>query len=353
MPFWSGGYLYIPATIFTGTVWKSLGVVYNYNASSQVVILYSSGGNRRSLIFYLNQNYAQDRDGNVSYPGGLLRGGVPYVPAALVADFFELQYSVTKVSRGYLVWLREPGFGLSDKDFAGAASRAMEERYNEYLKAKEAASSSSSASASSSSSSSASTPAAATPAEPAQTEEAPSAEIQGKRIYLCLQAGSDTASLLDVLDRYQVQAAFFCTQSFLEEQGDLLRRMTAAGQTVGLLVDADDSDRTVVEQLEAGNRALEQATCGKTRLAMILHGGDADKQAALEAGYRALSPDLDRSGYDLQGTANAASLLQRVSARKGDVTVWLADRADAAGLRAFLAAAESGDGECLAWNETA
>jgi hypothetical protein len=334
MPFWSSGYLYIPASIFAGSVWRALGVSSNYNESSQVLILYSSSDHTLVLTCYLKQNYIQDRSGNISYPGALTRNGTIFVPASLVAKYFNLEYSVTKVSRGYLVWLRKPGYGLSDKEFADAAVWAMAERYSAYEKAKE--------------------PVAAvdTPSdEPVTTVTSEGTEIQGKAIYLCLEAGTDTASILDALDRYQAQAAFFCTLSFLEEQGDLLRRMIATGQSIGILVDADDGD--VEEQLEAGNRALEQATCGRTRLVMVQNGSDADRQAASAAGYRCLQPDLDRSGFDLRSASNATSLLKRVSTRKGNVTVWLADTVDATGLRALLAATESGDGQCLAWTETA
>ena len=48
-----------------------------------------------------------------------------------------------------------------------------------------------------------------------------------------------------------------------------------------------------------------------------------------------------------------ANLLLRVLARRGDdVTVWLADRVDALGLRNFLAEMKNDDGRCLAWTET-
>ena len=39
MPFWSGGYLYVPSTIFTG-VGRDLGVSYYPNIARQTVLLY-------------------------------------------------------------------------------------------------------------------------------------------------------------------------------------------------------------------------------------------------------------------------------------------------------------------------
>ena len=65
-------------------------------------------------------------------------------------------------------------------------------------------------------------------------------EVDGKKIYLCMTAGDDAETLLNLLDQYRSQAAFFCTPEFMEIQGSLLRRMTATGHAIGILVDAGD-----------------------------------------------------------------------------------------------------------------
>ena len=189
-----------------------------------------------------------------------------------------------------------PGFVMADQEFFAAATFAMASRFEDYLQKKEETETG--------------------------TEIPDGTEIDGRRVYLCLKAGEETAAMLDALDRHQSQAAFFCTPAFLENQGDLLRRMAATGQSIGILADGGDTERSVEEQLEAGNRALEEA-------------------------------ELDRSGYDLHTASNAASLLRRISTRRGNVAVWLGDRASAAGLRAFLMAAGDAEGRCLAWTETA
>lgn len=335
MPFWYGGYLYISSTIFTGVVRDVLDVSHTYNSAKKHVVLY--GGLRssgRSIWFELENDYGYDKDGNTFYPGAILRNGVPYVPASVVAKFFDLEYSITEAEQGHLVWLRPSSFdaalGLTPAEFTNASAYSMAGRYNEYLKSKGAQS------------------AGSTPGSGAA-----GTEIEDRSIYLCLEAGDTTSALLDALDRYEAQAAFFCTADFLRQQGDLLRRMAATGQTVGLLADASDPDRTVVEQLEEGNRALALATCGKTRLALIRNGSDQALQAARDAGYCCVTPDIDRTDYELQSSSNAASLLKRVSSYRGNVSVWLGDTADAAGLRAFLSAAENADGRCLALTETA
>ena len=233
------------------------------------------------------------------------------------------------MEHGYLVWLRKPGFGLADRDFANAAVYSMETRYAEYLKNKQS-----------------------TVVQGGSSLTNPDDPADQRNIYLCVKADSTAASLLDVLDRQSSRAAFFCTQEFLETQGDLLRRMIATGHTVGLLADAAQEALTVEEQLSAGNMALYRATCTKTRFALVENSEQEDVTAAEEAGFQCFFPELDRSAYGLRSSANADTLLRRIAARRDDTTVWLGDAVNSTGLRAFLAAVESG-AQCLALTETA
>ena len=333
MPFWRDGYLYIAASSFGSGARESLNI--GCSSNSEQAVLYRIG-RRDTLRFDAGVDLAYDRDGRSYYPGGVQRNGEMFLPAAVVAEAFGLQYSVTEVEvtadgetvRADLAWLRRPESVLTPQVFANAASFTLASRYRDYLRERE---------------------------ESETVTPGPSAgvEVEGKRIYLCLEAGGDTAAQLDVLDRYGAQAAFFCTADFLEREGDLLRRMAATGQSVGILADAADPDRSVAEQLAAGNAALEAATCARTRLCRVENAGAADLETARSAGYRALEADLTRSAA-LAGSASASALLRQVSAWREDaVSVWLGGGASAAGLRAFLAAAESADGQCLAWTETA
>lgn len=342
MPFWQEGYLYIASSIFTGTTRETLNIGCIRSDKDKLVMLYS-GNPAKYLWFKWEKSYAYDADKNTYTPGAVYRNGEVYVPAATVAQFFGLQYSVNKVNsvvngeplQGSLAWLRRSGNTLTDKYFMDAASAVIASRYEAYLKEK----------GKDKDKGQQSTVSPVTPVPGG-------VDIDAKRIYLCMTAGEDTASLLDTLDRYRAQAAFFCTPEFMEQQGDLLRRMTATGQSIGILVDAGDKTRTVEEQLEAGNRALRQATCGGTRLAWLENGDEQIFQQVREAGYRCLQPDLNRSQYDLYSASNADSLLRALARRGDDVTVWLADRVDAAGLRNFLAEIKNDDGRCLAWTET-
>ena len=234
-----------------------------------------------------------------------------------------------EVDRGYLVWVRNPDMDMEERYFADAARSRMDYEYSQYLRNQ------------------------GTAAEETVPEQSEPSVVTGQRIYLSMEAAESAAvsSLLDTLDRYDAQAAFYCTAGFLEEAGDLLRRMSAAGQAIGLIADAAD-DRPVTEQLEAGNRLLSQAASVKTRLAWI-RNATAEAVAETEAaGFCCLTPDLDRSAYPLSSTGAADTLFQRVTSRSGAVTVWLGDGANAAGLGSFLSAAEAADDRCLAMTET-
>lgn len=340
MPFWSGGYVYIASSIFTGSARETLNVSQVLDSSLEWVVLYSGSGGR-SLTFNLSANCALDNNGDAHYPGAILRNGTVFVPAYTISRYFDLVYSVIEVEQGSMVWLRQPSYNVPDKQYASAARYNMNAVYADYIRAKEAAQSEGSSSSGGSGRPSAST-----------VPEDPAAELNGKRIALCLAVGSDASSMADALETYEAGAALFFTPEDITRQGDTVRRLLAGGQSVGILVDAADSERTVAEQLEAGNEALFQAACGKTHLAYIQNGGSQSLQTAREMGFRCLQPEVDRSGQPLQSAAAAQSLLQRVAGRKGDPAVWLGSGASATGLRAFLSSARAAGGVCVAYNET-
>lgn len=331
MPVWYNGYLYIDSSIFTGVGRTALKVARTFNNNDTQLVLYGGG---QSLWYERGADHGYDLNGGTYSPGCLVRNGEVYVPAASVAQFFGLVYSVTDVTvqvdgkkvKGNLAWLRRPGFVMQDEEFYAAATFTLASRYQDYLRDKEDQS-------------------GETPGVP------DGVEIDGRSVFLCLKAGESTPALLDALDRAGAQATFFCTPDFLHNQGDLLRRMAATGQAVGILADAADPDWTVAEQLEAGNAALFRATCGKTRLAYLQGGGSQSLQAAREAGFRCLQPDLDRSGYALRNASGALELVQRLAGRRGDASVWLGDTASPAGLRSFLSAAQGAGGLCTAYTE--
>ena len=65
MPFWSGGFLYISGSVFTGYLRESIGVSYTYNSSKQIAALYAVGKSNKSLVFDLATGQTQDRLGTL------------------------------------------------------------------------------------------------------------------------------------------------------------------------------------------------------------------------------------------------------------------------------------------------
>ncbi len=347
MPFWTGGYLYIPSTIFTGAAREALDVSQVLNNVKNRLVLYSSG---RSLTFDLSTNFAVDEDGNTFYPGAVRRSGNVFVPAYVVTRYFDLTYSVIEVERGSLVWVRPPSFSLSDKLYADAAKHSMESVYATYIRAKEEAlhpDPPSPVLPSGPSTSEPYVPPVVQP-NPEAAEDPEELTLSGQRINLCIEANASTAALLNILESHGVQATFFAPAEFLNQEEDLLRRMTATGQNIGLLANGRDPEYSVLEQLESGNQALYFATCGMTRLVCIQN---ASSQSLLETeaeGFRNLQPDFSWNG--LQTEAAISQLLRRIAARSESATVWLGSPT-ADGLRDFLTAVKEAGGQCAGWTE--
>lgn len=320
MPFWSGGFLYVPSTLFTS---RECGLSYSRNTARQTLSFWLPAQTRRALIFDLASGTVTDGEGNPTFPGAVVRGSVVFLPAASMAEYFELRYSNTKVENGYLIRISSSAAVLTDGEFADAATYQLAYRYNQYRKAEEQSGQAGTQSPSGSQS----------------TPSGTGTQTEGKTVYLCflVSDAERTAALLDVLDQYGAKGTFYFTEEGIAASGDLLRRMTATGHTVGLAADGAAGD--AAEQLRRSNELLFRAVSGKTRLCVVTGGDDSGIP-----GYCRLEPRLDRSRYTLKSASNAAYLLGRISALRGGVSVWLEDTASAGGLRAFLvSAAAAGD----------
>ncbi|MFR7894025.1 MAG: hypothetical protein ACLU38_08045 [Dysosmobacter sp.] len=259
MPFWANGYLYVPASVFT-----NLGISVINNTAKKMTVLEKD---RRAMLFDWAKGTAQDSSGSLFTPGVIQSGGLVFVPASTVANFFGLQYSVTDVTNGYLVWLRSPDFGMSAKDFANAATYNMEERYNAYNR----------------DATSSTTP--NVPVTPPHRRGGPESICVWKRI-------SGPPGCWTPWTVLTAGPLFYRTPDFLESNGELLRRMAASGHAVGILA---ESGEDTAEQLRRGNEALYRATLGKTRLAYVPDAEEAELQA-LEEVWLAVPDTLDGPG---------------------------------------------------------
>lgn len=341
MPFWSGGYLYVASTIFSG---KELGVYYSRNNAKKTVVLYTRYA---SLAADMNTRTLFDGSGNQCTPAPIERNGVIFLPLSTVAQFFGLTYSSTKITittggnvvHGYLIRVKSSGVVLSDASFTDAAATQLISRYQMYDGAKTGTA-----------------PPATEEENPPGSQETPpttgESAVSGEKIYLCLAVRdmADAAAWLDALDKYGMQATFYFPPEKLEGEGDLLRRMAATGQGIGFLTPAEGDGWTA--KLEKANRTLMTAAGVKTRLILPVGATSSWLQAAKEAGWCPLQVNISHSARGMNTASAAAALLKRAEARKRGTVIWLDSNVTAAALRAFLAAAQSGEDRCLAVTET-
>ena len=132
MPFWRDGYLYISSDVFTGAIRDAIGI--SRAKIGDGVLLYRG---EQSLLFRNRYPYAQDSQEETYAPGMVWYEGSAYVPAAVVARYFNLTYSTVNVKRGKLVWLRSASFRMTDEAFAKAAEFQLNAAYQEYLRSLE------------------------------------------------------------------------------------------------------------------------------------------------------------------------------------------------------------------------
>lgn len=257
MPFWSGGTLYVPYTVFDANLNGSgvnLGLYTSYSRSEGAVTLFDL---RNMLVFDLNTGACRDDiTGAVYNSQAILKNGRPFVSVSMVCSVFDLDYSYIRlpyISQGYLVRIKSPDAVLSDELYISAAQDLINTRLREYTK--------------SLSSAATSTPSGGS--ESAGPSQNPVQEPDGGNtaVYLAFRCGSadGLAGILNALDTGRYSALFFLSPRLMEEEGDLVRRILGTGHSVGILAEGED----VEDQLRQGQRALEAAAHARTTLAYV------------------------------------------------------------------------------------
>ena len=312
MPFWSGGRLYIPSTVITGT---DLGLFYSRSRDKSTAVVYRQGS---ALTF------------NRQYSGpAIVRSDVVFLPLDLLTQFFSLDYSYTRVTYGYLVRVKSDTVVLSDAKFIDAAAMSMEQRYNEYMK---------------------------THSESNDPGNTPDQNTDGDRDLVCLAlrvTDEESANaLLDTLASNNATATFLFSEEQLSSLGDLLRRVVISGNAAALRIDASGGSSRTVSAIERANNALWAACNEKARLVALYGASDKTLRAVRAAGYCPIDFDLDYSGA-LPTAAQAASGIAR-QARSGGCIAYLgADTAVQADWSTLLSRLRSSSRLITALNELA
>lgn len=89
MPFWSGGILYVPYTVFDSAkngIGVSLGLSASYNQDSGIATVYNL--KQQMLSFDLNTGICRDDMTGTTYSArAVMRSGKPYLPLNMVCSF--------------------------------------------------------------------------------------------------------------------------------------------------------------------------------------------------------------------------------------------------------------------------
>ena len=236
MPFWSGGRLYVPSTVITGT---DLGLFYSRSRDKSTAVVYRQGS---ALTFNFAAGTVADQNDRQYSGPAIVRSDVVFLPLDLLTQFFSLDYSYTRVTYGYLVRVKSDTVVLSDAKFIDAAAMSMEQRYNEYMK---------------------------THSDSNDPGNTPDQNTDGDRDLVCLAlrvTDEESANvLLDTLASDNATATFLFSEEQLSSSGDLLRRVVISGNAAALRIDASGGSARTLSAIERSNSALWAACNEKTR----------------------------------------------------------------------------------------
>ena len=124
-PIQTGGWIYVPASVFNNRVsGVNFGVYYGFTDNNESLIFYNLSG--KTLTFDLVNNTASTSTGESVMPGRpVWRGSTCYVPAYAVCSFFGLSYSFYSTDYGSLLRIKDGNARLSDSAFLSSAESLM------------------------------------------------------------------------------------------------------------------------------------------------------------------------------------------------------------------------------------
>lgn len=371
MPFWSGGTIYVPYTMFDANlngINVSLGLYTSYNRSNNTITLFNL---RQMLVFDLSKGTCWDDMTGVSYSArAVMRNGKAFLPLNMVSSFFGLSYSYNQlpyISQGYLVRIKSADAVSDDASFIDAAQNVINNRLRDYTQSLSSADTTAPSVRPSTSpgTNTGTSPGTSTPfypatgpgtssgtttpfypatgpggstAAPPETPEPDETETAAYLAFRC-ESAEGLASVMSALDTAGRSAVFFLTPQLLEEEGDLVRRALGTGHSVGILADGGEDAEAL---LARGAAALEAAAHTRTTLAYVPAG---QRASLAESGWVCWKESIRlQPGSASSPSSFASSAIRRLGSREGEVFLTL-EGGDAAArvLPAFLRQLGSND----------
>lgn len=362
-PIQSGGWIYVPANIFSSRVTGvNLGVYYGLTNNDTSLVLYNLSG--KNMTFDLQSGTATAVGSNPPVPSKVVRqNGVYYVPAYAVCQYFGLTYSYLSTDYGPLLRIKDGNAVLSDSMFVSSAGSMMRSRWASaqpaapaVTPAAPAAPAAPSTSNPASKPSAAAKPSTAKPsaskpstkpstkpsastasAEAAETVPEPvKAPVFPLTVGLRVSSGGNLPTLLNTLSRQGVRAVVFFPSDQVEALADSLRQAAGQGHRIGL-VPTGDTPEARLESVRDGDAAVSRLI--RQEVWFVLN---ADKEIT-DAGYVGWSPGLS---LNASGGTNSLydTIVEKGAGRTTALQVLAGDGLPAAVLSGVLQKL-SGDGD--------
>lgn len=278
------GSAYVPYTVF-----GSFKIYSSYFSSSNTVSLYRSD---KQLYFNLNSGQVYDGKDNYYSTSTISINNQTYVSVQFICSFFGLNWSYIKgIGYGDILRITDGGQYLSDTDFLYAAASIMQPKYDSYVN-------------------SLATP-SPTPTEPTSP---PHIDDNGN-VYFSFE-GLPSSTLLDILSRNSVRAAFYLSPEDIAQSPDIVRRINGSGHSIGIYCSTDSA-----ADFHAGSELLFDATNVST--VMVSSSGEGISYCSALADELKLKMGTfnidaaDRAGYGV----NAYSVTSRISSAGTNIRV--------------------------------
>lgn len=306
MPTIMGGVLYVPYTMLsiqhTGI---NLGVSTQYSATRRTVLV-SDG--QYGIVFDIQANTAQDLQGNPVPARAMVRNSMTFLPIDYLCAYFgSISCSRVYSEYGTVIRVTNGAAVLRDPNFVDAADSLLADSLRGYLasiatpeptppptvKPTAAPTAAPTVPPTATPTAKPSVPPTTPPAPPSAKPSAPPIEAE---VLLALRWGEQGEQLARLLEGRGERALFLFTVQELRGQDNGLRRLIAAGHTVGLALTGEDFE-TCEAQLEEGRRLLGLIA----RYHVLVVSADAlnssGREDLREKGCAVWSPDLRGEDY--------------------------------------------------------
>ena len=240
-PYYSGGMLYVPYTVFSAS---GLGITPSYNTQKRILTLFTRS---QRLVFDIDNGTATDENGKTYTDAShnvAVNGGVVFLPATTCVRHFGWQVSLLKSEDGYTVLRFKAGNEVYDDTlFLVRANNLMKLMLQQYR-----------------------SPSAQT-ATPTQTTTDQNTQTAKVFAYLAVTDATTMQASLEAILHMSAPAVFYLTADEIRENPDLVISIAAAGYPIGLTAPKDAADASFA--LRDANDALRQLLRRKTLLALV------------------------------------------------------------------------------------